>query len=298
MLYEQHPIVSMGVIYFVNIFRVIYRYLFGTVWGVLFLAIMMYYNSEFLLGTTPISFNELCLLLFSLSETMKAAIVSSLITIIGFIVAYATASSNWKAQLQGTLKSEASFECVNFFDNTQKKVMDCFLYAESLKATIEKIQAGKPKEELLFHTKYDREKTKEFIANREAVVLAGINSHTFLAKYNPIIVNTNGVAANLNLAISALSQISDDIWFNVPYEVSDSEKQISSFMKQVDITSLNKFIATVNVNKKALSFHPGAVAGILMDPVVKTNWSTLITLFKVRGILWDQMSDIHSKKKG
>lgn len=298
MIYQRHPIISVSLIFITSICRIINRYLFGTIWGVLILSIILYVNSERILGTKPLAVNELIMVLFSLNETMQAAIVSSLITIIGFIVAYATASSNWKAQLRGTLKSEASCECIQFFNVTHSLVTQCDIYANSLKSTLDKIANGSPKSELLFHVGYNRKKTNEFIANRDAIVANSINAHTFLAKYNSLLINTTGVKSNLDLAISSLTVVSQDIWFPIPYEVTEGDDEIEMFRSQIDIDKINKFLTTVKEHHNALSFHPSAAAGILMDPIVGTSFSSLVSLFKVRKILWDQMSDIYHKKKG
>jgi hypothetical protein len=296
MIYQRHPIISVGLIFLVTIFRIINRYIFGSMWGLLCLSIILYINSENILGTKPITLYELCMLFFSLSESMKAAIVSSLITIIGFIAAYATASSNWKAQLKGTIKAEASFECVQFFKEAHSMITQCDIYANSLKSTVEKIQSDNPKSELLFHTNYDRKKAKEFILNREGIVAKSINSHTFLAKYNSILINTNGVQSNLDLAISSLTVISRDIWFTIPYDVTEDDDQISTFVSQIDIDSLDRFLKTVKEHHNALSFHPSAAAAVLMDPIVGSSWNMLMILFKVKKVLWEKMSEIYYKK--
>ncbi|PQJ62667.1 hypothetical protein BTO08_20795 [Photobacterium angustum] len=298
MLFKLHPVVTVPFIYFLIVSRLFYRYALGTVWGVFVLSLLLYFNSEAILGTTPISFQDLFVYLMLASETTKAAVLSSLITIIGFIVAYATASANWKDQMRANLKVQASSDCIGFYSEASRNVSTCVIYARALVSAVEKIRSGCTKEEAEFLVYYQRSNLDKFLLARESMIASSINCHTFLSKYDTILFSTPGAKENVELANEALSKLVNDLWFNVPYKVAPDTDQIGTFLAQVDVIKCKKFLSTANEYEQALAFHSGATSGVLLDQIVGASWATTKTQLKNYRSVWHEMNILYRRHKG
>ncbi|MDL2044902.1 hypothetical protein MT371_25675, partial [Vibrio parahaemolyticus] len=137
------PIVKTTLFYVCISFGVCARFLLGNLYGVLITMFIIRHFSEALLGYPAYSFEELMVWLDALSNEMKIAIVSSLVTVIGFLVAYASATSNWKSQLLANIKLQASGELNAFFTEVGSLVTDCEIYADETIEVSEQIRKSK-----------------------------------------------------------------------------------------------------------------------------------------------------------
>ena len=102
------PSLSVSIFYTFVTITFIYRFLFGNIYGILITCLVVYNYSKSLFGTTPLSFDGLIQWVVTQSESTKVALLSAIITVVGFLIAYATATSNWRSQLLANLKVQAA----------------------------------------------------------------------------------------------------------------------------------------------------------------------------------------------
>ena len=126
------PSLSVPIFYACATISFIYRFLFGNIYGILITCLVVYNYSEFLFGTTPLSFDGLIHWAVTQSESTKVALLTATITVVGFLIAYATATSNWRSQLLANLKVQAAGEIEVFFVECSKLATDCKIYATAI----------------------------------------------------------------------------------------------------------------------------------------------------------------------
>jgi type IV secretory pathway TraG/TraD family ATPase VirD4 len=128
------PNLSVPIFYVFATAAFLYRFLFGNIYGIFVTSLVLYKYSQSLFGITPLGFGGLINWVVIQSESTKAALLGAIITIVGFLIAYATATANWKSQLLANLKVQAAGELEVFF-------AECYSNRRQ-KAGISKQQAG------------------------------------------------------------------------------------------------------------------------------------------------------------
>src|SRR5690606_6154661 len=149
----------------------------GSIYGILLLALFLYFNSSSLLDISPYNFDQLIFWLVSQSESSKAALLGSFVTVIGFMLAYATATSNWKAELRAYLKLQAAGDIHVFFSEFSSLATDCEIYASSLARAVDTIQNGCTFDEATFLANYNLDQGKVFCQKRLRLVSMGSEVH-------------------------------------------------------------------------------------------------------------------------
>lgn len=259
-------------------FGVCTRFLLGNLYGVLVTMLVIRYNSEFLLGYPAYSFDELLAWLYTLSDEMKIAIVSSLVTVVGFLVAYASATSNWRSQMLANVKLQASGELNAFFTEVGSLVTDCEIYVSEALDTSEKVRKSKNKQEKLFLVSYQNGRGHEIDLKRKRLVAMSIQVHQFTGKYASLFLSMPWIQSNFDVAAKALNDVASKTWFSIPQAYPDDPDPVTTFLKQIDEQQMNNFKTSVAKNRIFLSFYPGSAGGQLQSGIVPFNSVSLFNL--------------------
>jgi len=280
MLAKLPPYLSVPIFYILMTLAYIYRLFFGNIYGIFAISIVVYFSSEWLFGIAPLSFDGLMEWVVNQSETTKAALLGSIIAVIGFMVAYATATSNWKSQLLANLKIQAAGEIAAFFTECTKLATGCEIYAGALVKAVNEIQKGCPndKAELLAH--YNREGGHLFKQQRDRLLSLGVEVHLLGGKYGTLLSTSPGLMSEMGLATKALENITDKLWINVPYHIQNDPNPVQTFLNQVNVTECIALIDSVNKNYDMLTSSSGDVRGRLTSDVVGYNFWMIFNLFK------------------
>jgi hypothetical protein len=255
------------------------RFLVGNIYGIFLLSLFVYFRGESLLGVTPYSIDQLIFWLVSQSESTKTALLSSFITVIGFMLAYATATANWKGQLLANLKLQAAGELDVFFAEFSKLAKDCDIYATALAEAVDKIKKNCTLEEAVFLANYNRDQGQIFVQKRQRLIAMGIDVHGFQGRYSTLLLSAPGLMSSLDLATAAVSNINDKLWINVPFHIQGDTNVVQTFVNQVNVADCLALKSAVNANYGELNFSSGSIRGNLMSTVVGFNIWTMFNLF-------------------
>ncbi|GEM_PF-1441634 len=276
------PSLSVPIFYTFVTLAFLYRFLFGNIYGIFITCLVVYHYSESLLGISPLGFDSLMQWIVSQSESTKAAIFSAIITVIGFLIAYATATSNWKSQLLANLKVQAAGELEVFFAECSKLATDCGIYASALVEAVNKIQKDRSTQDAEFLARYYRDQGQLFLQHRERLISLGIEVHRLQGKYSTLLISAPGLKAGLDSATNALKRITDKLWIHVPFHIQNDPDTVQTFVNQVNVTECTALKNAVDENHGELNFSSGGVRGNLMSTVVGFNFWTLFYLYKER----------------
>lgn len=276
------PSLSVPIFYTFVTLAFLYRFLFGNIYGIFITCLVVYHYSESLLGISPLGFDSLMQWTVSQNESTKAAIFSAIITVIGFLIAYATATSNWKSQLLANLKVQAAGELEVFFAECSKLATDCEIYASALVAAVDKIQKGCSIQDAEFIAHYRRDQGQLFLQQRQRLISLGIEVHRLQGKYCILLISAPGLKAGLDSATNALERITDKLWIHVPLHIQNDLNPVQTFVNQVNVTECTALKIAVDENHGPLNFSSGGVRGNLMSTVVGFNFWTLFYLYKER----------------
>lgn len=274
------PKLSVPLFYaFISLMYLI-RFFVGNIYGIFLLALFVYFKGNALFGVTPYSFEQLTLWLTTQSELTKTALLSSFITVIGFMLAYATATANWKGQLLANLKLQAAGELDVFFSEFSKLATDCEIYASALAEAVDKMQKNCTYEEAVFLSNYNRDQGQIFIQKRQRLIAMGIDVHGFHGRYSTLLLSAPGLKTSLDAATAAVSSINDKLWINVPFHIQGDENVVQTFVNQVNVVDCLALKSAVDAHHGQLVFSAGSVRGNLMSTVVGFNFWTMYHLYR------------------
>ncbi|KAB7690713.1 hypothetical protein [Plesiomonas shigelloides] len=277
------PKVSVPFFYAFITLMYLIRFFVGNIYGIFLLTLFMYYRADDLFGVSPYTTEQLVFWLVSQSETTKTALLSSFITVIGFMLAYATATANWKGQLLANLKLQAAGELDVFFSEYSKLATGCQIYASALAEAVDKIQKNCTLEEAIFLASYNRDQGQLFIQKRQRLVAMGIDVHSFQGRYSTLLLSAPNLKSSLDAATSAVTSINEKLWINVPFHIQGDENVVQTFVNQVNIADCLALKSAVDAHHGELNFSAGRVRGNLMSTVVGFNIWTMYHLYRQCG---------------
>jgi hypothetical protein len=234
------------------------------------------------LGVPPLGFHQLMEWTTTQSETTKTAILSSIVTIVGFLIAYATATSNWKSQLFATLKLQAAGEIETFFEECSKLATDCKIYANALVKAVNQIQEGSEPDKKNFLAHYNRDQGQFFMQKRERLMALSAEVYLLQSRYSNLLLSAPGLKTGLDLAAKALTNITDKLWIFVPFHIENDENPVRTFLEQVNVNKCIELVNAIDENQGELNFSSGSVKGTLISAVVGFNFWLLYYLYKHR----------------
>jgi len=291
------PVISIPIFYIFITIAFLYRFLFGNIYGILITLLVVHHYSDLLFGVTPLGLDGVMDWFITQSESTKATLLASIVTVVGFLIAYATATANWKSQLLANLKVQAAGEIEVFFAECTKISTDCQLYAKGLIEAVDKIQKGCNAQEADFLASYNRDQSQKFLQQRQRLVSLSIEVHRLQGKYSTLLISSQGLISGLNMAATALEKIVDKVWIYVPFHIQCDPDPVQSFVNQVNITECTELKNSVDDNHGELNFSSGGVRGNLMSTVVGFNLWSLIYLYKEHRGFKDTITERYIKLK-
>lgn len=289
------PILSVPLFYgFITVMFLI-RFFVGNLYGIFFLSLFFYLNVNTMFEINPYTFEQLLYWMSSQTESTKTALLTSFVTVIGFMLTYAAATANWKGELLANLKLQAAGEFDAFFSEYSRLVVDCQLYASGLCEAVDKIQKTSSYEEAVFHANYNYELGQKFIQNRQRLSSMGVDVHSFKSRYGPLLLSSPGLQADLDTATKAIVSISNKLWINVPFHIQGDENIVKSFVDQVDIEDCLSLSSIIDAHKGELDFSSGSVKGNLMSTVVGFNIWSMINLYRQCGSFYTSINKRYVK---
>jgi len=161
---------------------VIWKFLTETAWGILVVSVFMYFLIPHITSIVPLTPMQLIVWTSDLPAEYKISVFSSLLTVVGFIIAFHTATINWKQQMSAQLKAAVAGDIEEFFNEVSRLTRNTKLYAELLIEAVDQIQQDGVDNETVFAIKYILSKTPEFIASRERLSFLSVEVYRILGK--------------------------------------------------------------------------------------------------------------------
>ena len=276
------PGLSTWLLCAVVLFRAVLYFLTATIYGLFILSAALYGLVAWKTSVRPFSASELLLWVSDIPAEYQVAVFSSLLTVVGFLVAFHAATMNWKQQMRAQLIVNAAGEIEEFFAEASRLTVKARLYAESLLKTVDKITNQGDTDHAMFSVLYALEQTPQFLDTRSRLSLLSVEVHRILGKNSSLLSTIPGVISRLEKANQAFMQVTQEMWIHFPYIRPDDHDILNQFLRQVDIEKCRAFIACCNDNYGYMNGITGWVRGQLLEPIVGFNLSSILLMFSVR----------------
>lgn len=289
------PSISVPAFYGLVSIALIVRFLIASTYGALILVLGFYvYVAEFT-SINPLTPSEMGLWLVTLSQGYKVALLSSFVTVIGFVVAFHTATVNWRNQMRAQLKAQAAGEIESFFALVSSNITTASMYVESLIETVNEIQKGESIADASFSVAYQQDTAKEFLAARDVLSKASIDVHRLIGRNHNLLSTGWGLLASTKLAADSLSNVTKVMWLHIPVVNLDDPNHIQSFLNQLNVTECNKFLEACNLSHGKISGLSGGIQGHLTAPIWGFSLTMFANLIGSRKEFKESMKEFHNK---
>jgi hypothetical protein len=258
------------------------RFLAHTFVGTLLISIALYYFCLLFSETKPWTGYQLVLWLDDIDTTAKTGIVTSVLTVVGFLVAFRTASEGWKVQAVAQMKIRLAEELEAFYSEASQLATDLRLVAEGMLHTEALLRNGMT-DEASYGIAQAAQQSTEYHAKRLRLQAMAIQCFRFGGSNYTLLSTMPGVIEWLERCTKALNEIAQKSWITLPTGLPDEPTQrVAMFYRLVQRPAYEAFIAVCKDDVRTINACVGGVRGQLLDPVVKPNANTYMVIRKKR----------------
>lgn len=249
----------------------VFSWLISSVWGIFLLAVGLYVNATNLGWSEPLSFGQLLSWSAELPDEYRLGISSSLLTIVGFLIAFQVATRNWKDQMRASVQLEAATDIQSFFSSGSKLLTEVYIYANLLLESLQIVTVGQDIDRMNFEIDLVRSRTDKFLRKRDRLTKMAVDVHNLSSRHSVLLASQFRTAKNLARATDAFSAVAEHIWFPIPIVSSKELGAIDRFERAIDIEACQKYKDAYDENFDAISGLSGMVSGRLTAPITKFN---------------------------
>jgi hypothetical protein len=256
--------------------------------GFLSISIILYIFTEDIFDVRPYDLKELSVWFSGLSEAYKTAALSSILTVIGFLIAFHAATSSWKKQMIMELKLSVASE----IDMQYTRILDLINiikpYIDSNLEFIGQIgEDAKPKEDIMFTFNYLQSKLEEFEMNRKELVSLSSRIYQIYGKHSMVLFSDLSTFKDIEAANAGISEMSEMVWVHIPklavtIDENNYDMCVNHYLKYIKedrLIILSDLCEEINAMVSSLT---GMVKGRLTGGLWKMNLAYIINIFKIR----------------
>jgi hypothetical protein len=220
---------------------------------------------------------ELTLLIFSLESEYKVGILSSLITVIGFIYAFHMSGESWRRQMREEQKFKAASEIEDFFYRVLNTSYTLERYAEGLVSLVEMRSTDGLTARVEMEIRIMIAKTQAFLEARAEMSEFSVDVHGVIGRNDGALSVGWGLKDTAQRAATEIALISKSMWFNVPIVDFDKDAWAEIFIAQIDVQASKGFIIVAQNSQTQISGMSGAIKGYLHSYVWGVNGAGLLS---------------------
>lgn len=296
MLRRMPPRVTAGLFYFAVPLFLLVRFFVGTILGALTLSVVMYWAMWTIGEPKPFTPAQLALWIDGLPIESKTAVVTSILTVLGFLIAFHTATANWKAEAVAQLKATVASEIEQFFNEAARLSTDAEIYVRSLIEAVNLIRTQGPTPEATFKIQRSIAQASSFLATRDRLSTMSVEVHRIAGRHSVVLSTVWGATKALEDCATRFDRITRQMWIQVPCISANHPDLIGQFVAHVNVTECASFIECYEQNSEFINAATGGVRGALLGPLVGLNLSSILSLYGKQSLLVEALSKIRGSK--
>lgn len=264
------------------------RWLVTSAYGYLLLALIAYYLAGWFAASRPLTPSELGQWLIVQPRDVTIAIAQTLVTVVGFMLAFAVANFAWRNQRRTELRLAAGDEIQGFFQEICDLLISMGIYAELLSEMRAMLDSPSSQSEVGSKADAVVRRTPEFVAARQRLSRLAIQVHSLRQKHELVLAQQFLAMRCFQAAQDALERASKSMWILAPESI-ESPVGTMMFVSKCDSTTWKTFEKDADEARKRISMTAGAIRGLFISDVIKPNASMLAHIRKTSGELVDSL---------
>lgn len=266
LLRKLSPRVFLWLLYPATLAHLLVKLLTGTVYGAFLVSVMLYFLMREISESRPYTFDQMLLWVDALDTSAKTAIATSVITILGFLVAFHTATINWKQQAITNLKLNAASGIQLFYNEFLNLVTEIELEAEYVLEAFEAAKKEGINQRTALGIQMALNKIESFLKNRQRLSEMSVEVHELLGRDYSLLGTVWGVVDALQDCANAVKEITIAMWIRVPSPQVNMPDFYEQFLSEVSPDEWRSLIECCDRNHRFISATIGGVRGSLLSP--------------------------------
>lgn len=276
LLKNVNPVLAYILVAVLLFVGVILKFFLKSLYGAFALALICYCYSYQIFGVEPMTIRELVAFISALKPEYKVGILSSLITVVGFVFAFHMSTETWRRQMKEECKFKAANELGDFFNVALGVSYKLESYAESVVGIFERLRGGAGNVDVEMHIKILLSNTKDFLEARAKMSSLAVEVHSLISRHDGALSLGWGLKKSAQHAADNLSVITEAMWFPVPIIDIDESGWFESFLSNADEQDCRNFIIVVADAQTQISGMAGGITGYLYSHIWDLNSVKLI----------------------
>jgi len=284
------------IFYYILPVLLLIRFLVGTIRGTLLLSISIYWVMWNFCDPRPYTPASLILWIDDLPSESKTSVITTTITVLGFLIAFHTGTLNWKAQALAELKRHVASEIESFFTEASKLTFEAQMYSESLVTAVNLLQSQGPSKDSIFAVTQALKKSADFIETRDRLSALSVEIHRISGRHYSVLSTVWGATKALEDCASAFGEITEKMWLRIPSIIEGHPDPLSEFLLQINIKDCMEFSEICEINSDFMNANSGGIRGLLLAPIVGINFSSRMSLAGKEKMFTEAMQKIRKRK--
>lgn len=259
------------------------RFLLGSLWGTLALVVAAYFGLRWVGYCRPLSFWELFVWYDELPEGTQGLLISSFLTVVGFSVAFATATMNWRQEMQANLRLDASREVDSTYNQTCSLITAVEIFSSNCLEVFRKQEAGADPLEVERAIRIVLQRLPQFEADRLELSATYRQACQITGRYSSVLLASGDAQKRILAANKAISEVTDKMWIFIPGIDPASVNVSEVYFRFVEQTKLTALITECRKAHHFVSANSGHVKGRLNYQLLENNLSLVVNFFRLGG---------------
>ncbi len=259
----------------------IFRTVTGNIYGIFGLVIGLYLLAPNIFSVEPYSGTELLVWYSNLSDGYKISITSSLLTVVGFIIAFFISSLSWKNELKSKIELDAANDMQMAYGHITSLAIDVNTFIGLVADTLNMIgEKGPLDPESISSAKFIMNERQKYTDNQMQLSRLSIDIHSLAGRHTLVLASRVGAYRTILAVNKAVGNIRTAMYVYVPdIDIDDPEicTRLQSRVNREEAESSRKII------RKEIDYISGAVGGIngqIQDHILRPGIFSLFAVIK------------------
>lgn len=247
------------------------KFLFGTIVGSLFLAWLLYATTPYWSGVQPWGLSELLFWFSQLSNEAQIGLASSLVTVLGFLIALHTTMHSWRRQKASELRMSAADNIYRVISEVNSVILHVQLFAETTAREVQQVRAQNLSLDASPILSVLCEEILMFRANRQRLLKLQQEAIDLAARYSVLFLPLWGMEGALDAINQNIAAVTKVLWIPAPVGGTDHPEHRKQLMAQVDPEKYQELADVCEKARSQIAGLQGGLSGTLMSPIIELN---------------------------
>lgn len=266
------------------------RYFLGTPFGILLTTCAFYFYIK-KTGGHVFSPGELITWVFSQENEIITSILTTIITVIGFMAAYSAGVASWKKQQEFSLEHEFCRDLEQFSADLMKSLSVCERHIR--KAIILNDEMNKEQRNdnyIRYALKDVFTNHSEWASNQGKIAYKASDYYDLTTRHTVLLANKWWVSLHMARIESQLDSISSEIWVYLPPGFDDFSEEllqdiIVMYKQSLELESYQNLLTQIEITRNVVSRAVGGIKGIIYFSILKPGVGFLLSVIRlIKGV--------------